>query len=244
MYLKVSDLPISPLSSPGATKGYDSMRGSTWSPWSPAAHSSGQPGSHDACELRLKTFAPYREWISTTKMMLNWGRGGENMYRSPCYADNRLYADYEIPDAFVSLYVKQPQCPCATQETEPDVKHYYDIWVVENGPYKGKVAAGCAQRDEGCGSWNLIQENADMPVQVYARRPEGDLSPGLPYFNRYGLLRSVHSTFTKSPKKDSGMSQSPVYLPASPDNPFVVSGHRSPSPSGGGFFSMRKINPK
>ncbi|KAF8513688.1 hypothetical protein JB92DRAFT_3164707 [Gautieria morchelliformis] len=205
MYLKVSDLPISPVSSPGATKGCDSMRGLTWSS---VADSSGQPGSHDACGLWLKTFVPYHERISTAKMMLSWGRGGENMYRWPCYTDNWLYADYEIPDAFVSLYVEQPQCPCTTQETEPDVKHYYDIWVVENGPYKGKVAAGCAQRDEGY----LIQENLDMPAQVYARRPEGDLGPDIGFYARY----IAHST-----KKDSGMSQSPVYLPASPDNPFV-----------------------
>ncbi|KAF8527097.1 hypothetical protein JB92DRAFT_2826390 [Gautieria morchelliformis] len=67
--------------------------------------------------------------------MLRWARSGEKLYCWPCYSDNAFYTDYELPDASSSLYLERPQCPCATQETDPEVTHYYEIWVVQNGKY-------------------------------------------------------------------------------------------------------------
>ena len=71
----------------------------------------------------------------------------------PCYADGKLYADYELPQAFNTLDIPFPQCPCATQETSSTKKHYYEIWVVQTGQFTGKVAAACAKRWNGCNTW-------------------------------------------------------------------------------------------
>ncbi|KAF8512109.1 hypothetical protein JB92DRAFT_3117431 [Gautieria morchelliformis] len=142
--------------------------------------------------LRLETFSPYRERIRTARVMLTWTRLGEQVFNWPTHADGRLYTDYELPEAFEKSYIELPQCPCATQETNPATTHYYHIWVVQSGPYQGKVAAGCAQKQQGCNAWicltDLICVNPSLPSQHYARRPDDQLGPGLPNFDRCGLL--------------------------------------------------------
>ncbi|KAF8529969.1 hypothetical protein JB92DRAFT_2859084 [Gautieria morchelliformis] len=253
MYPSFSDFRKTPVSSPsGAVKSSPSVHSSMLSPTSPY---SGHPGVDEVSALWLEMFAPYRERICTVKMMLTWARSSERVYHWPCHLDNQLYADYELPDAFQSLHIEHPQCPCATQETDPEVNHPYEIWVVQSGRYKG------------CGSWicltDLIKENPDLPAEVYELRPEGDVGPGLPHFDRYGLLHPVHATptsrsgvstsipisppppyqfnrgrrggfsgVTKTAKKDSGINKTLQHHPASVGNPFVL-----PLPSEAFFHS-------
>ncbi|KAF8500618.1 hypothetical protein JB92DRAFT_2978637, partial [Gautieria morchelliformis] len=247
-----------PVSSPSeAVKSSHSVHSSMLSPTSPY---SGHPGVDEVSALRLETFPPYHECIRTAEMMFTWARSGERVYHWPCHLDNQLYADYELPDAFQSLHVEHPQCPCATQETDPEVNHPYKIWV-------------------GCGSWmcltDLIKENPNLPAEVYELRPEGDVGPGLPHFDRYCLLCPVHATptscsgvstsspisapppyqfnqrrrrgfsgVTKTAKKDSGINKTLQHHPASVDDPFVVSPGRSTSPStpGTSLFSLPNVS--
>ncbi|KAF8508320.1 hypothetical protein JB92DRAFT_2953350 [Gautieria morchelliformis] len=232
MYPSFSDFRNTPVSSP-SVKSSHSVHSSMLSPTSPY---SGHLGVDEVSALRLETFAPYRERIRTAKMMLTWARSGERVYHWPCHLDNQLYADYELPDAFRSLHIEHPQCPCATQETDPEVNHPYEIWVVQSGRYKGKVAAACAQKYQACGSWfcltDLIKENPDLPAEVYELRPEGDVGPGLPHFDRYGLLRLVHAT----PTSRSGISTS---SPISPPPPYQFNRGRR-----GGFSGVTKTAKK
>ncbi|KAF8461157.1 hypothetical protein JB92DRAFT_2831520 [Gautieria morchelliformis] len=93
----------------------------------------------------------------------------------PTHADGRLYTDYELPEAFEKSYIELPQCPCATQETNPATTHYYHIWVVQSGPYQVCLT-------------DLICVNPSLPSQHYARRPDDQLGPGLPNFDRCSLL--------------------------------------------------------
>ncbi|KAF8503935.1 hypothetical protein JB92DRAFT_2970128 [Gautieria morchelliformis] len=112
----------------------------------------------------------------------------------------------------------------------------YEIWVIQSGRYKGKVAAACAQKYQGCGSWicltDLIKENPDLPAEVYELRPDSDVGPGLPHFDRYGLLRPVHAT----PTSRSGISTS---SPISPPLPYQFNRGRR-----GGFSGVTKTAKK
>jgi len=105
---------------------------------------------------------------------------------------------FELPQAFQDLWIEKPECPCATQETDPAIQHYYHIWVVQSGQLCGKVAAACAQNYRGCGTFgkflliidefhlltfpvcltDLIQENPELLLDIYAVRPDGETGPG------------------------------------------------------------------
>ena len=74
----------------------------------------------------------------------------------PKYPDGRLYAPDELPSAFEWLVIELPQCPCATQETDPAVTHNFQIWVVQSGDFHGKVAVACLQKWNGCGSFGTF----------------------------------------------------------------------------------------
>lgn len=74
----------------------------------------------------------------------------------PRHPNGHLYAAEELPSAFKQLVIDFPQCPCATQETDPDITHDYQIWVVQSGDFYGKVAAACLQKWNGCGSFGML----------------------------------------------------------------------------------------
>ncbi|KAF8521874.1 hypothetical protein JB92DRAFT_3110966 [Gautieria morchelliformis] len=191
----------------------DSSPGS-FSPRSSHSSTPSLPDLDEVTTLRLETFGPYRKRIRMAKMMLTWTRNGEKVYNWPCHADNQIYTPYELPQAFETLCLELPECPCATQETDPDTRHYYHIWVVQTGQYRGKVAAACAQKWQGCGTWNFISDNPGLPVEVYAARPDTETGPvmlGLPEFDRYGLLRSSQILSTSCTSLPSPIKPPPPY---------------------------------
>ncbi|KAF8516032.1 hypothetical protein JB92DRAFT_3095734 [Gautieria morchelliformis] len=233
----------------------DSSPGS-FSPRSSHSSTPSLPDLDEVTTLHLETFGPYRERIRMAKMMLTWTRNGEKVYNWPCHADNQIYTPYELPQAFETLCLELPECPCATQETDPDTRHYYHIWVVQTCQYRGKVAAACAQKWQGCGTWicltDFISDNPGLPVEVYAARPDTETGPGIPDFDRYGLLRSsqiLSTSCTSSPspikppppyhqyhrqrrggfsgvvkqsKRDSGIKMKAQIPTASADDPFIT----------------------
>jgi hypothetical protein len=61
----------------------------------------------------------------------------------PKWSDGGVVQPHDLPLAF-TLLLTRPQCPCTMQETNPEISHDYDIWVVQSGRFAGKVAAACA----------------------------------------------------------------------------------------------------
>ncbi|KAF8581532.1 hypothetical protein K439DRAFT_217768 [Ramaria rubella] len=168
----------------------------------------------EVAALRLEIFKPCRDRIRAAQMMLTWTREGEQVWMWPCHPDGCAFADYELPTAFEKYHIEIPQCPCAIQETDCTIRHNYHIWVMQQGQYRGKVAAACVLRGQGCAAWicltDLLANNPDLPSQVYQQRSSNNLSPGtfisfvslislmlsmlesyigLPGFNSLGLLR-------------------------------------------------------
>ncbi|KAF8490498.1 hypothetical protein JB92DRAFT_1305942 [Gautieria morchelliformis] len=206
-------------------------------PFSPRSHSPAVSDVDETRALRLEIFAPYRDRIRSAHMMLTWTRSGEKVYPWPCHSNDILYADHELPEAYESFYLKLPECACVTQETNPEITHYYDIWVVQTGRYQGKVAAACARKFQGCGSWiclsDLIKHHPDLPSQHYMARPDNDRGPGLPNFNRYGLL---HTTVTATPSvKNIKDSDTPSQGQVTPPPPY-----QSTRARGRGFSGIAK----
>ncbi|KAF8462652.1 hypothetical protein JB92DRAFT_3103071 [Gautieria morchelliformis] len=234
----------------------DSSPGS-FSPRSSHSSTPSLPDLDEVTTLRLETFWTLSRTYTHGQMMLTWTRNGERVYNWPCHADNQIYTPYELPQAFETLCLELPECLCATQETDPDTCHYYHIWVVQTSQYCGKVAAACAQKWQGCGTW----------MEVYAARPDTETGPGLPDFDRYGLLRSsqiLSTSCTSSPspinppppyhqyhrqrrggfsgvvkqsKRDSGIKMKAQIPTASADDPFITFPyhrtrpyHRTPRP--------------
>ncbi|KAF8583479.1 hypothetical protein K439DRAFT_1617479 [Ramaria rubella] len=104
--------------------------------------------------LQLETFKPCCDHIRGAQMMLSWTREGEQLWMWPSHPDGQLFADYELPTVFKRYYIALPQCPCTLQETNPAKKHDYHIWVMRDGIFRGKVAAACAFKGEGCAAWS------------------------------------------------------------------------------------------
>lgn len=102
-----------------------------------------------------------------------------------------------LSDAVMQYDIKLPSCPCATQETDPDVDHTYHIWVVYSpgSMHRGKVACGCKRHKQGCNVWRMsyssfrgyvlntaevlledLWNNSGLSAHNYPRRPS--LGPG------------------------------------------------------------------
>ncbi|KAF8494473.1 hypothetical protein JB92DRAFT_3147134 [Gautieria morchelliformis] len=222
-------------------------------PFSPPSHSPAVSDVDETRALRLEIFAPYRDRIRSAHMMLTWTRSGEKVYPWPCHSNVILYADHELPEAYESFYLELPECPCVTQETNPEITHYYDIWVVQTGRYQGKVAAACAWKFQGCGSWSLPNfdrygllhtivtatpsvkniKDSDTPSQ-------GQLTPPPPYQSTRarghgfsGIAKSTRNSSIKSPAR--------LHL-ASNEDPFIINSHSgSPSASTSSMFTVPSL---
>ncbi|KAF8531400.1 hypothetical protein JB92DRAFT_2825152 [Gautieria morchelliformis] len=127
----------------------------------------------------------------------------------PTHADGRLYTDYELPEAFEKSYIELPQCPCATQETNPATTHYYHIWVVQSGPY------------QACHRSTTLGDQMISLVLVFQN---GDVTPPPPYRsarnNRQGFGGITKVTGSSASK--SGIKKHATLHPESNDDPFVV----------------------
>ncbi|KAF8590570.1 hypothetical protein K439DRAFT_1611954 [Ramaria rubella] len=170
------------------------LRSQTISATSPYSPSSTCPEIDEAALLHVETFAPCREHIRNTQMMLTWTHDGEQVWPWLAYPSGQLYVAHELPQVFERLYLTPPQCPCAMQETDPNRNHNYNIWVVQKpGVHMGKIAAACTLKGEGCTLWlclnDLLENFPDMPSQAFKERPSNDLGVDIPGFNRCGLLR-------------------------------------------------------
>ncbi|KAF8578436.1 hypothetical protein K439DRAFT_1621357 [Ramaria rubella] len=155
--------------------------------------------------------------------MLTWSCEGEQAWIWPTFPNGRLYADFELPQAFRNLYLEFPQC--AMQEMDPTKKHPYNIWVVQKGgAFFGEIAAACALKGQGCGSWicltDLLEKYPDIPSQIYEERPPNDLGTGIPSFYIHGILGAwpTHRTNDHNvpPMPAQGQSSLSHVLPTPP----------------------------
>jgi hypothetical protein len=122
----------------------------------------------------LEVFAPAHQLVRNASEMYTWTREGAMLwewYVTPLFEalwvshyisrprcpTGSIYCAKELDEAFRNYNIPHPQCPCASQETDPAIIHYYRIWVVQKpGVHHGKVAAGCPASNKGCNTWSMF----------------------------------------------------------------------------------------